>query len=409
MSRFLDRDASCVRIDLSDEEEETQEGAGVRDSRRSSREVDGEEGHEERESVASVAADDRSDAAPSEGASRRESADRRRGGRSVHGGADTRRGDRKSFRCSSKQFAITYPQCDVRRDVFDELFRSKHKVAQYASAREQHEDGHWHLHLFVAFERRTDVQSSRYFDVSVDGKIYHPNVQSCRDRSAWLGYISKGTDHGVDELRRELEDPINARIGKRKATAADLKWTEEELIRRSLKPVVYPILLECEGKTYEMNVPDPKCKKRSWWIVAPPNAGKTRWINKQFARMAIYCPRMGKYPYEGYCDQDIIIYDDRKGVQFEELSDVLNTWEFLHPVYGEVRFTTQNWRMGHTRNVIVLSNKTIEQSFPEEDWLRVKKRFIQIVNPVLIPLSEKSDDDEEMKQAEPEFAQEFAS
>jgi len=377
--RFLDLDAEVV--DLCEEEE----GEAASSFRKPKRKVRSSPDAEEVEVVEGEA---------SEGYTSDLEVLGSESGRSVRGGAAAKSRPRKAFRVSGKQFALTYPKCPVSRADFDSAFRLQHVVAEFASARELHEDGTHHLHLFVAFAKRVDVQSARYFDLSFEGKVYHPNVQLCRNKSQWLTYISKGDDHGVDELRRVLEDPLSYPIGKRKSTAQDLKWSAEERIRRSLRPISYPIVLACEGKQYEMFKPDPRVKKRSWWIVAPPNAGKTRWINKQFAMCAIYCPRMGKYPYEGYGDEDVIIYDDRKGVGFEEFSDVLNTWEFLHPVYGEVRFTTQNWKLGHTRSVIVLSNKTIEESCPEEDWLRMKKRFIQIVNPVLIPPEEMSDDEE---------------
>lgn len=175
----------------------------------------------------------------------------------------------------------------------------------------------------------------------------------------------------------------------------NLEWAHEFEANRRRREVEWPVKLECDGITYEMHKPDPALKKRSWWIVAAPNAGKTRWINRTFAGTRIYCPRAGPYPFEGYAGQAIVIYDDRKKVSFEEFSDVLNTWDIVHPVFGEVRFRTQDWPVGKTRNVIVLSNKTIEESFEAEDHLRMKKRFIQIVNPKLIPPEEMSDNEEE--------------
>nr|WAE42211.1 MAG: replication associated protein [Cressdnaviricota sp.] len=313
------------------------------------------------------------------------------GRRPVQGGARAPR----DFRVQGKQFALTYPQCPVERAEFDPVFKAKFKPVEFASARELHKDGEYHLHVFVAFGTRRNVQSARYFDVSIKDKTYHPNTQKCKDRKKWLRYISKDGDHGVDELcgGGDVFDIMAHELGKRKGMFADHQFTQQYLLTASLKPIEWPITLSCEGKEYRMEAPEPKLKKRNWWIVAPPNAGKTRWINKTFARTAIYCPRTGKYPYEGYSDQQLIIYDDRTKIAFEEFSDVLNTWEFVHPVFGEVRFRTQDWKLGQTRNVIVLSNKTIEESLPEEDWVRMKKRFIQIVNPVLIPPQEMSDDE----------------
>lgn len=130
-------------------------------------------------------------------------------------------------------------------------------------------------------------------------------------------------------------------------------------------------------------------------LVEKTNAGKTRWINKTFAGIKCYCPRVGKYPFEGYADQDIIIYDDREGVKFEEFASVLNTWEINQPIAGEIRYITRNWKIGHTRSIIVLSNRTIEESMPQDDHTRMRKRFIQIINPVLIPPDELSSEGED--------------
>lgn len=299
------------------------------------------------------------------------------------------------FRLAAKQFALTYPRCAVERARVDEELKTRFHPSELASAREEHKDGGHHLHVFIAFLKRHDVRSSRHFDVAFDGQTYHPNVQRVRSRAAWLEYISKGADHGVAQLARGF-DPLREKLGKRKSMWQDHCWSEQHRVLMALTPVNYPIKLECEGRTYEMLAPDPRHKKRNWWIVAPPNAGKTRWLNKTFAGQCIYSPRTGKYPFEGYLDQDIIVYDDRDGVSFAEFASVLNTWDIVQPVAGEVRYNVQNWKLGHTRSIIVLSNKTIEQSMPEDDWQRMKKRFMQIVNPKLLEDHElsSSDDDE---------------
>lgn len=324
-------------------------------------------------------------------------------------------GDSEYFRVTSKHFALTYPQCDVSRAVFTARFRELFRPAESNFAREQHQDGSYHLHVFAGFLKRVDVRSARRFDVSIEGRTYHPNIQAARSKRNWLDYISKGNDHDVVQNGRGRNvrgrgknrgrefasangpfDISEFNLGERKKMYLDWQFSEQYRIQSSLKSVTWPIELHTAERKYEMLAPDPKIKKRSWWIIAPPNAGKTRWLNRVFAGVAVYTPRMGKYPFEGYADQDIIIYDDRKSVSFEEFSDVLNTWDMVHPVYGEVRYTQQNWKMGHTRNIIVLSNKTIEQSVPEEDVIRMKKRFIQIVNPKLLLPEEESDDDELM-------------
>lgn len=334
-------------------------------------------------------------------------------------GADSKRGrvnrrgkakkkKKRNFRLQCKQFAITYPKCDVQRAVFDEAFKLKFRPSEYASAREQHKDGSFHLHLFVAYQRTVDVQSARHFDVSFDGRSYHGNVQKCKNRNAWRDYISKGEDHGVVDGDIGF-DPMSEPLGKRKSLWTDYEWSQQFAIDRSLKEVVYPIRLVTAERTYEMLKPDAAIKKRSWWVVAPPNAGKTRWLNATFAGQRIYSPRTGPYPFEGYGDQDIIVYDDREGVTFAEFASVLNRWDIVQPIAGQIRYVTKSWKLGHVRSVIVLSNKTIESSMEPEDHIRMKKRFIQIVNPVLMDPNDASEDEQDQAVEDSEGAAQFVT
>lgn len=331
--------------------------------------------------------------------------------------SDTRRSHKRrakgdgEYRLQAKQLGLTYSQCPRSRESFDEWFKTEFGarfggITVYQSAREDHKDGSKHLHVFIEFARRADVSHARYFDMAFEGNNYHPRIERIRSKAAWLKYISKGDDF---ELSGDIGfDPLQEKLGKRKSMHADFLWSEQYRQYAKLKEVQYPIKLITESKTYEMLKPDPNIKRRNWWIVAQPNAGKTYWMNKTFKGQKIYCPRMGKYPFEGYKNQDIIIYDDRTGVTFEEFADVANTWDVPKPVYGEVRFVTQDWKLGHTRSIIVLSNHTIEETMKEEDWVRMKKRFIQIINPTL--KNESSDDEEDEQKEMPAAAsQSFAN
>jgi len=393
MSRYIDIDAEV------EEGEESQECEGSTES------VDEEGLGEERygrEIKEEEWTDDRSASHAS---------DEEHGLRRKHrGGRGRAKKKKRDFRLSCREFAITYPQCDISRGEFDKAWKSKYHPDEYVSARERHEDGGYHLHLFVAYRRRKDVRSARYFDMAFEGKTYHPNVKRVSDKEGWLEYLAKEDDNGVAEFldRSTRFDPLQERVGDSKRKYLDWQWREQFRVAASRKEPKYPIVLACEGKSYEMLKPDPRIKKRSWWIVARPNAGKTRWVNRQFAGIRCYCPRVGKYPFEGYEDEDIIIYDDREGVTFQEFASVLNTWDIIQPVAGEIRYITKNWKVGHTRSCIVLSNKTIEESIPEEDHARMKKRFIQIVNPVLLNPEEVSDDEEEKQEINEEYA-DFAS
>lgn len=108
-------------------------------------------------------------------------------------------------------------------------------------------------------------------------------------------------------------------------------------------------------------------KKRSWWICAKPDAGKTYWLNKNLVGQKVYFPRVGRFPFDDYEGEQLICYDDRQSVTFEEYADVLNVWDIRKCVYGETRYICRYWPRGQVRNIIVMANNTIEETIPKDD------------------------------------------
>lgn len=307
---------------------------------------------------------------------------------------------KKKFRMQALQFSITYPRCAVEKQRFFRSFLDEFgPLSSLTVCSEKHADGGHHLHVHAVYSQKKDVRSEKYFDVTFDGKKYHPNIQRTLDERSWSKYIRKDGNFISSDDQHPSKWLLSGRGFKYSSARAEYQdavfiWQRRQ--QSKLREVDYPIILRCaDGGRYAMERPDPAIKKRSWWIVAPPSSGKTRWLNKTFKGQRVYTPRMGKYPYEGVFDEEIIIFDDRKNVSFEEFSDVLNVWETPHPVFGEVRFFTQDWPLGAARSCIVLSNYTIEESMDSGDHGRMKKRFIQIVNPTLLDPSEVSDDEDQ--------------
>ncbi|KAL6536698.1 hypothetical protein OROMI_026279 [Orobanche minor] len=77
------------------------------------------------------------------------------------------------FRISAKNIFITYPHCPLPKEValrqtLEFLFPVSPLYIRVA--REQHQDGIYHLHCLVQFEGRFQTQNVRFFDLSS-----HPN------------------------------------------------------------------------------------------------------------------------------------------------------------------------------------------------------------------------------------------
>ena len=268
----------------------------------------------------------------------------------------------RTFRCASKQFAITYPQCDVSMRTMFDWFVSSFHPRYLCVARELHEDGHPHLHVCAVFNSRKDVQNERYFDFKDNDKVFHPNIKKCRRVHWWDEYVKKGGDFLQTEAEEDKFNPQLFEPGKRKKTYEDIKWSNHYIQMLQLKPVSFPL---DTGKGFVIEKPDPAVKRRNIWFVSDADAGKTYWVNRLFQGMRVYyvTPSKNQYWFERYDGEDIIICDDVL-LPFSAIANILNT--HLHPgihVAGQTRYAPVFWKNGHTRTMIVLTNERIETKY----------------------------------------------
>jgi hypothetical protein len=313
-------------------------------------------------------------------------------------GKKGKRGAKGSFRMQGKEFAITYPRCELEQPEFQRLFIEVARPDRgWVISRERHEDGGHHWHAYAAYSVRRNLQRATVFDLTHLGKTYHPNIQKVKKAAFWLEYIKKDGQYWKSALIEPNLDIVE--YGKKQKTWQDFQWYSRHLDQRARSEVAWPVKLACEGGDYTMERPDPKIKKRSWWIVAAPNSGKTRWINATFGMSKVYVAAAGDFPYEQYAGEELCIYDDRQKVTFEELSGVLNTYQIHTQVPGKARYVPVYWPLNATRSIIFLTNTLIEDyGFSIEHIAAMKKRFIQIVNPVL---KQSEDSEEEKEVAQP--------
>lgn len=67
---------------------------------------------------------------------------------------------------------------------------------RYLACLEKHEDGTYHIHMYLFYYRTIRVDGERYFDVvGFDGRIFHPNVEKIggrkRDHDQVINYVMK--------------------------------------------------------------------------------------------------------------------------------------------------------------------------------------------------------------------------
>lgn len=95
----------------------------------------------------------------------------------------------------AKHVALTYSNLEQQGAAFnkEELLAYLQGLSgvQYAMvAREEHQDGNTHFHAYVRFAKKPNIRNNRFFDY----KNCHPNIQGCKNVSAWKTYVKKDGD-----------------------------------------------------------------------------------------------------------------------------------------------------------------------------------------------------------------------
>lgn len=86
---------------------------------------------------------------------------------------------------------------------------------------------------------------------------------------------------------------------------------------------------------------------------------------EQFGGKSVYMRQSdGKYPFDSYLTEEVILYDDCTP-RLEELLYVSNTFSMRCRVYGPTRYYDRWFEANSSRIIVVLSNKT-----PEECYVR---------------------------------------
>ena len=118
----------------------------------------------------------------------------------------------KRFRLQGKNFTITFPQCDVKKEVAVERIEQKYgsDLKGYLVCEEDHKDGTPHLHVYLSFHQKRTFCTTDCFDF-IGGK--HGNYQVTKSVKAWVEYCTKGTNwvaKGVDvESIKKKKSPKN--------------------------------------------------------------------------------------------------------------------------------------------------------------------------------------------------------
>jgi len=269
--------------------------------------------------------------------------------------------DAKPYRFCQKSVALTcsgwrstkLPQAEFSAWVLSNFvdFQPWGIVDDWCFSQEEHKDGTIHWHGYLSFANKYQHKdAARIFDRDApDTMNTHPTIRSCRSPKGWIAYVQKDGDYCGTLSKVDTKDPSAGYLRKKadaEAYAADKTYQElKGKPEADLKAGPLGLDLTEGGK------------KRHYWVVGPPDAGKTTQVQRFFAgtNSAYMRPPTKKYPYEGYMDEQFIVVDDYFP-SLAELLNVTNTYLLRTERWGESRYVRRYWKLGQERTFIILTN-----------------------------------------------------
>lgn len=302
-----------------------------------------------------------------------------------------------SFRIQGRNLFLTYPQCSLDRQlIYDHLLKlqvGSESADKICVAKELHEDGNTHYHVFLSYPKRRNITNQRIFDIG----NFHPNVQSCRSVKNVLKYVTKDNDYlanfevvkptVMDIVSRANDEDdfirICAEVYGTKFVNCFGNWTAFYARVTKRKKVCEPI-----GDWINMKIDDlflisrilsvlghvkNGSRTKSIWLYGPSKTGKTT-LARSIGRHVRLC--------NGWCvdeiddDADYLIIDDIDWEKWKYQYKALlgcQTNVVFHGKYARPKVYKFNMP------TIVLSNTKPSFEKEELDWIDVNVDFFNII------------------------------
>jgi len=121
------------------------------------------------------------------------------------------------FNLQAKKLFLTYPQCpltpeQVESSLLDHL-QVENPVVMVV-ARELHEDGNTHYHVYVELANKIHRRTPHCLDIVAGDRTFHGNYQGARSKAQALGYVKKYGDlriYPAGTTIEEIEAPPSKR------------------------------------------------------------------------------------------------------------------------------------------------------------------------------------------------------
>lgn len=249
------------------------------------------------------------------------------------------------FRLSGRNLFLTYPKCDIPKDVAWEmlqelLVRGRGPYHYLHLAQEKHKDGDFHFHVLVCYENKVDVRVPTHFDLHYLGITYHGNYQVAKDAQDVLDYIMK-TDFSPNILGvfRTTSSKVKEGLNRKKMNALYLSKSMSELVDDGdISLYSYKTIKENRIAYFLDNTPVPVYQpKTCYWIYGASGIGKSRWARENYANQCY--PKAQNKWWDGYYSQPVVLLDDFDHVG-ACLGHYLKIWSDCYSFNAEVKGST---------------------------------------------------------------------
>lgn len=255
---------------------------------------------------------------------------------------------RMAFQLRAKNVGLTYPQCDLDKQVIFDQIRARcgDNLIALIVAIERHQDGNTHYHAYLRFHAALSTRDARYFDI----EDFHPNIQALRSPRGWISYCLKEDQEvlsfGIDITKyrpggssERLSDIVARRLDAGDSLgqvfqdhpgflllnmrkALDLKaFLARESIRREkldfgLLSPLQPGTPDNDSLAQWLNGNlrvDRPLRSPQLWLHGPPGSGKTSLVMELEKYLMVYWVPQDMDFLEGFDDNyDLICFDEMK-------------------------------------------------------------------------------------------------
>ena len=190
-------------------------------------------------------------------------------------------------RFDAKQLSLTYPQCPLERS---EVAKQLHvaldnkQIIELVIAQEHHTTEGLHIHAYVKLKTRYSCKgehmSLHLRDPADTAKIYKPNVQSTKNKLAWVKYLHKEDKNthteGIDAKQYIDASESKTRIlGKRLIQGEALEQLVQEPGFEQMVVHYKQVKNSIEAYRLDTQKPFESNGMRGAWYYGPPGSGKS--------------------------------------------------------------------------------------------------------------------------------------